>query len=76
MGKIDKVKETLNTLRVAMSLLFGLFVVVISNVISRYERAETTLLFWVGVFSSIMILLIIVAIITKIAGKTREIEEL
>jgi hypothetical protein len=50
MGKIDKVKETLNTLRVAMSLLFGLFVVVISNVISRYERAETTLLFWVGVF--------------------------
>ena len=38
MSKLDEVKEILNTLRVAMSLSFGLLIVVVSGIIKRFDN--------------------------------------
>lgn len=35
MGKIDEVKEILNTLRIAMSVIIGIIVVLIGAMVSR-----------------------------------------
>ena len=36
MGKIDEVKEILNTLRFAMSIGFGVFVLILGKLVSFY----------------------------------------
>ena len=35
--KIDEVKELLNTLRVAMSIAFGILVILIGSIVKRYD---------------------------------------
>lgn len=37
MSKLDEVKEILNTLRVAMSLSFGMLIIVVSGIIRRFD---------------------------------------
>ena len=76
MGKLDKVKETLNTLRVAMSIAFGILVVLVGSLVKRYDAAKTDTLFWVGFVLSLFFVGVIAAIMIKISQKTNEIEEL
>jgi hypothetical protein len=45
MSKLDEVKEILNTLRVAMSLSFGLLIVVVSGIIKRFDDNNVDAIF-------------------------------
>ena len=76
MGKIDKVKETLNTLRIAMSISFGILVVLVGSLVKRYDASKMDMIFWAGFTLSLIVLLVIAAIMVKISNKTKEIEEL
>ncbi|WP_198262623.1 hypothetical protein [sulfur-oxidizing endosymbiont of Gigantopelta aegis] len=76
MGKIDEVKEILTTLRVAMTIAFGVLVITIGSLLKRYDDALIDMLFWAGVVFSIFILGTIIALVVNISKKTKEIGEL
>jgi len=76
MAKIDEIKEILNTLRIAMSIAFGILIVVVGSIIKRYDSQNIDLIFWIGVSASFLLVLIIFLIIKKIALKTKEIKDL
>ncbi len=76
MGKLDEVKETLNTLRVAMSVLFGTFVLIVGKLLAMYDHNNFSDLFWLGIIVSISNLGAIIVIVKKITKKTKEIGEL
>jgi len=76
MSKLDEVKEILNTLRVAMSLSFGMLVITVSGIIKRFDNNNVDAIFWLGVVFTIFILLIIFLLINKISQRTKEIKEL
>lgn len=76
MAKIDEVKEILNTLRVAMSILAGIIVVLFGKIFTKFERDEFDFIFWV---TNVVTLLVIIAealIIYNISKKTKEIKDL
>lgn len=76
MSKLDEVKELLNTLRVAMSIAFGVLVVLIGSIIKRYDANSIDILFWSGIIFALGIIGMIVLIIFKISKKTKEIKDL
>ena len=77
MSKLDEVKEILNTLRVAMSLSFGMLVITVSGIIKRFDNNNVDAIFWLGVVFTLFILLIIIfLLINKISQRTKEIKEL
>jgi len=45
MGKIDEVKEILNTLRIAMSIAFGVLVILSGSIINRFDNGNIDILF-------------------------------
>jgi len=55
MSELDEVKEILNTLRVAMSLSFGMLVIVVSGIIKRFDDANIDSIFWLGTLFSFSI---------------------
>lgn len=48
MADIDEVKEILNTLRIALSIAFGVLVVLIGGIVKRYDAGKTDVIFWIG----------------------------
>ncbi len=76
MGKIDEVKEILNTLRVAMSLAFGIFILIVGKIISFYDAENFSEIFWMSIVASILNLVIIVLVVRKISLKTKGIKDL
>ena len=76
MAKIDEIKEILNTLRVAMSIAFGILVVVVGSVIRRYDSNNADDIFWIGIGFTFLLLFFIVLIIKNISKKTKEIKDL
>jgi len=52
-SKLDELKEILNTLRVAMSLSFGMLVIVVSGIIKRFDDANVDSIFWLGTLFSV-----------------------
>ena len=76
MAKIDEIKEILNTLRVAMSIAFGILIVLIGSLVKRYDTLKVDAIFWIGIVFAFFILLFIVRIVKKISIKTKEIKEL
>ncbi|RLA71268.1 MAG: hypothetical protein DRG24_05715 [Epsilonproteobacteria bacterium] len=76
MAKIDRIKEVLNTLRVAMSIAFGILVLLVGSIIKRYDANNIDIIFWLGVVLTFVILFIIVTVVLKISAKTKEIEGL
>lgn len=76
MGKIDELKEILNTLRLWLSLLVGAIFIVGGGVISRYDKNLTDGLFWVGLCLIVVFGLIIAFISLKIAKITKQTKDL
>ncbi|MBX3639713.1 MAG: hypothetical protein KF888_04250 [Nitrosomonas sp.] len=76
MSKLDEVKEILNTLRVAMSLSFGMLVIVVSGIINRFDQERVDMVFWLGFLFAVFVLVVIFLLILKISQKTKEIKEL
>jgi len=76
MGTIDEVKEILNTLRITMSILFGIIIVLTGSLVKRYDLGNTDSLFWIGICLMFVFMFILVMVIKKIAKKTKEIKDL
>ena len=76
MGTIDEVKEILNTLRVAMSIAFGILVILIGSLIKRYDAENIDYIFWIGTLFVFVLFVAIILVIQKIAKKTKEIKDL
>ena len=76
MAKLDEVKEILNTLRIAMSIAFGMFALLIGKIVSLYSDNKTGDIFWISIVVSVVIIIAIFFIIKKIAQKTREIRDI
>ena len=76
MAKIDEIKEILNTLRVALSIAFGILIVLVGSIIKRYDAAHIDIIFWTGIAFTFIILSIILIVVRKISDKTKEIKEL
>ena len=76
MAKIDEIKEILNTLRIAMSIAFGILVVLVGSIIKRYDSSMIDTIFWIGVMFTFVILTFITMIVVKISNKTKEIKDL
>ena len=76
MAGIDEVKEILNTLRVAMSIGFGIFILIVGKLTSLYQDGDFSEVFWMTVIASMLDMLAILFIVKKIADKTKEIKEL
>ena len=76
MAKIDKIKETLNSLRVGLSIISAFIITLGGALGSLYSRNHIDLLFWM---TFVFILVFVVAgyvIIHTIRLKTDELEEL
>ncbi len=73
MSKLDEIKEILNTLRVAMSLSFGILVVTITGLVNRVDADRVDTLFWVGIAFSVLLVLVIFMLFIKISDKTKQI---
>ena len=76
MAKIDEIKEILNTLRVAMSIVFGILVLVVGSIIKRYGNDRIDAIFWIGIGFSFLLVVSIYLLIKKISDKTKEIKDL
>ena len=75
-SKLDEVKEILNTLRVAMSLTFGMLIIVVGGIIKRFDNNNVDSIFWLGVFFTVFLLTIIFLLVIKISQRTKEIKGL
>ena len=73
MSKLDAIKEILNTLRVAMSISFGILVVTITGLVKRVDEGNVDLLFWAGIVFSILIIIVILKLLIKTSDKTKQI---
>ena len=73
MSILDEIKEILNTLRVAMSISFGILIVTITGLVKRLDGNDMGLLFWAGVVFSVLIIIVILKIFIKISEKTKQI---
>ncbi len=76
MSRLDEVKEMLTTLRVAMSLSFGMLIVTINGIIKRIDNGVIDYIFWYGVVFVFFLLMLIVVLIINISRKTKEIRGL
>jgi len=76
MAKIDEIKEILNTLRISMSIAFGILIILIGSIVKRYDLDKIDNLFWIGVIFTFVILILIIAIVNRISSKTKEIKDL
>jgi hypothetical protein len=76
MGKVDEVKEILNTLRVWLSLTIGMIVVTGGGLIKRYDSGREDWIFWSGSLLLLLLLLALFMIIRKISQKTKEIKDI
>jgi len=76
MGKIDEVKEILNTLRIATSISFGILILTVTGLIKRFDDGIVDMLFWAGIVFSISVVIVIFKLFTKISDKTKQIGDL
>ncbi|CAA6826452.1 MAG: Unknown protein [uncultured Sulfurovum sp.] len=76
MSKLDEVKEILNTLRIAMSLIFGLMVILAGSLIKRYDLGNIDYIFWIGILLVFVLMGALMLVIKKISNKTKEIKDL
>ena len=76
MSQLDKLKETLNTLRAALAIIAALLIALGTGVGSLFVSMNVGLAFWIGI--AVMLLLILSAffILLKIQAKTNDIGEL
>ncbi|MBN2782445.1 MAG: hypothetical protein JXQ66_04325 [Campylobacterales bacterium] len=76
MAKIDKIKETLNSLRVGLSIISALLITLGGTLGSLYKKDEIDILFWVSTILFFGFLIVGFVTIHKIRIKTDELEDL
>ena len=76
MAKIDEIKEILNTLRIAMSLVAGIIIVLFGKLFDKFDVKEFDTMFW-AIFVTIIVMLFIEGLVVySISKKTKEIKDL
>ncbi len=76
MAKIDEVKEILTSLRVGLSIVVGLLVVIVGSTIKLERNGEIDIYFYIGLATSIVLVVIFLQIIKYIKKFTRQIKDL
>jgi len=76
MAKIDEIKESLNTLRTALSLLSAFLIAMGGALGALFKDGDIGVLFWMCVFFMMLFIFAGFVVITKIKQKTKEIGEL
>ena len=76
MAKIDEYKESLNTLRVGFTILFGVLVLLVGALVTKIEANNVGWSFWVGSVLAFISIIGLSVILREIAKKTKEIGEL
>ncbi len=76
MGKLDEVKEILNTLRVAFSITVGFIALLSGALVNNIRKDQIDLFFWTGIGILILLSIFLVIIIHFIVKKTKEIKDL
>ena len=76
MGKIDEVKEVLNSLRVVFSIIVGFIALLTGALVGNYRNGYVDFFFWLGVVTLILLSISLVTVIHYIVKKTREIKDL
>ena len=76
MAEIDEVKEILNTLRIAMSIIAGIIVVLIGKIFTKFEKSEFDTIFWITAVVTLLVIIAEAIVISNIAKKTKKIKEL
>lgn len=76
MAKIDKIKETLNSLRVGLSIISVLLITLGGTIGGLYRNGEIDIIFWISSFLFFGFLLVGFIIIHLIRIKTDELEDL
>ncbi len=59
-----------------MSIAFGILVVLIGNLVKRYDTEDIDYIFWIGTLFVFVLLVAIILIVQKISNKTKEIKDL
>jgi len=73
-GKIDEIKEILNTLRVGLSLVIGLVVITTGALINKEQLNQIDVYFWIGIVFDCILLIVFIKIVASIKKHTREIK--
>jgi len=76
MAKIDEVKELLNTLRAVFGLLVAVILTITAGLIKIYYSNNIDILFYVGAFFDIILVLCLPIIAKYVVKKIRELREL
>ena len=76
MAKIDEIKESLNTLRTALSLLSAFLIGTGGALGTLFKSGDISVLFWMCVFFMMLFIFAGFVVISKIKQKTKEIGEL
>ena len=74
MSKLDKIKEELNTLRLAISILSAFLIALGGALGSMYNIENFGAMFWLAAFFMILCIFAGFLVIGKIKEKTRDIE--
>lgn len=76
MAKIDKIKETLNSLRVGLTIISALLITLGGTLANLYKKDEIDTVFWLASILFFGFLFAGFVIIHKIKIKTDELEDL
>jgi hypothetical protein len=76
MGKLDEVKEILNSLRVGLSLVVGLIVITTGSLINKEQQNQVDIYFWLGSAFDLVLMYIFIKLIISIKKHTKEIKDL
>jgi hypothetical protein len=76
MGKIDKIKESLSTLRALIAIFVALIAAITGSLVNLYRSHEIDDLFWIGIVFDVLMLLVLPFIFIRIHRLTDEIGEL
>ena len=76
MAKLDEVKEILTSLRVGLTIVIGLLVVITGSTIKLERSDEIDIYFYMGLLTSIILVVIFLQIIKYIKIFTKQIKDL
>jgi len=76
MAEIDEVKEILNSLRVAMSIIIGLLVVIIGATIKLERSNQIDIYFYSGLVSILVLVVAFLKTVSMIRKNTKKIKDL
>jgi len=76
MARLDEVKEILNSLRVAFSIIIGVLVVLVGVLINKEKASEIDIYFWMGLVFVLLLSFSLIIVVKSILKHIREIRDL